>query len=140
MGGLSPVSEAVEVTASIITPAKQYTTYVTTAALDFSNVSGLKAYVATSTTTTSVTLKEVGAVDTVAAGTERTVFEDPADTLRHRGNGSISASHLEQLQALEIGITGTTEIVGTSTHLSVLEVVETILVVRSPGVLIAIEQ
>lgn len=62
MGGLSPVSEAVEVTASIITPAKQYTTYVTTAALDFSNVSGLKAYVATSTTTTSVTLKEVGAV------------------------------------------------------------------------------
>ena len=62
MGGLSPVSEAVEVTASIITPAKQYTTYVTTAALDFSNVSGLKAYVAISTTTTSVAMQEVGAV------------------------------------------------------------------------------
>ena len=62
MGGLSLASEPVEVTASIITPAKQYTTYVTTAALDFSNVSGLKAYVATSTTTTSVAMQEVGAV------------------------------------------------------------------------------
>ena len=62
MGGLSLASEPVEVTASVITPAKQYTTYVTTAALDFSNVSGLKAYVATSTTTTSVAMQEVGAV------------------------------------------------------------------------------
>ena len=86
------------------------------------------------------TSEGVSPVDAVAAGTERTVFEDPADALRHRGNGSISAGHLEQLQALEIGIAGTTEVVGTSTYLSVLEVVETILVIRSPGVLIAIEQ
>ena len=45
-----------------LTPAKQYTTYVTTKALDFSNVSGLKAYMATSANATTVTIKEVEAV------------------------------------------------------------------------------
>ena len=38
------------------------TTYVTTQALDFSNVSGLKAYVATAAAAGKVTLEEVGAV------------------------------------------------------------------------------
>ena len=45
-----------------LTPSKQYTTYVTTKALDFSNVSGLKAYIATNANATTVTIKEVGAV------------------------------------------------------------------------------
>ena len=43
-------------------PAKQYTTYVTTKALDFSNVSGLKAYIATKANATTVTINEVSAV------------------------------------------------------------------------------
>ena len=43
-------------------PAKQYTTYVTTKALDFSNVSGLKAYIATKANAATVTINEVGAV------------------------------------------------------------------------------
>ena len=45
-----------------ITPAYAKTTYVTTKALDFSNVSGLKAYVATAAAAGKVTLTEVGAV------------------------------------------------------------------------------
>ena len=64
MGGLSEASTAVavDVTVATLTPAKQYTTYVTTTALDFSNVSGLKAYIATSANATSVIFDEVGAV------------------------------------------------------------------------------
>ena len=64
MGGLSEASAAVavDVTVATLTPAKQYTTYVTTTALDFSNVSGMKAYIATSANATSVFFNEVGAV------------------------------------------------------------------------------
>ena len=43
-------------------PAKQYTTYVTTKALDFTNVTGLKAYIATGANASSVIFNEVGAV------------------------------------------------------------------------------
>jgi hypothetical protein len=46
----------------VITTAKEYTTYVTGQALDFSAVDGLKAYVATSTSASSVTLEEVTTV------------------------------------------------------------------------------
>ncbi len=49
-----------------LTPAKAQTTYVTTYALDFSSVDGLKAYVATGSTTTTV---EMVSVDVVPAGT-----------------------------------------------------------------------
>lgn len=49
-----------------ITPAKAQTTYVTTYALDFSSVDGLKAYVATGSTTTTV---ELTSVDEVPVGT-----------------------------------------------------------------------
>ncbi|MBQ7420217.1 MAG: hypothetical protein IJV17_05710 [Prevotella sp.] len=49
-------------TAVDITPAYNKSTYVTTKALDFSGVDGLKAYVATAATNGSVTLDEVGAV------------------------------------------------------------------------------
>ena len=45
-----------------ITPATEYSTYVTTQALDFSSVSGLEAYVATSANTSSVTIEKVTAV------------------------------------------------------------------------------
>ena len=45
-----------------ITPSYAKTTYVTTKALDFSNVDGLKAYVATGATAEGVTTAEVGAV------------------------------------------------------------------------------
>lgn len=45
-----------------ITPAYNKTTYVTTMPLDFSNVEGLKAYVATNAANGSVTLEEVSAV------------------------------------------------------------------------------
>ena len=64
MGGLSEASASVTVSINYvkITPAKNYTTYVTGEALDFSNVSGLKAYVAVSTSATAVSMQEVGAV------------------------------------------------------------------------------
>ena len=45
-----------------ITPDYAKTTYVTTKALDFSSVEGLKAYVATAAAAGKVTLEEVGAV------------------------------------------------------------------------------
>ena len=50
-----------------ITPAYNKTTYVTTAALDFSAVDGLKAYVATAANATNVTMTKVE--DPVPAGT-----------------------------------------------------------------------
>ena len=62
MGGLSQPSEAVALGGVTLLPAKQYTTYVTTTALDFSSVEGLKAFVAVSTSTTAVSMQEVGAV------------------------------------------------------------------------------
>jgi hypothetical protein len=51
--------------AETITPSKEYTTYVTTNALDFTGL-GIKAYVATAASATAVTLAEV---TTVPAGT-----------------------------------------------------------------------
>ena len=48
--------------AEIITPAYAKITYVTEKALDFSNVDGLKAYVATGASAAGVTTAEVGAV------------------------------------------------------------------------------
>ena len=45
-----------------ITPANNWSTYVTSYALDFSDVEGLKAYVATNAAAGSVTLSEVGSV------------------------------------------------------------------------------
>ena len=63
-----------------ITPANDWSTYVTTKKLDFSNVDGLKAYAATAAANGSVTLDEVGAVPANTplmligtAGTEYTV-------------------------------------------------------------------
>ena len=64
MGGLSEASEAVAVDGSttVVVPAKEKTTYVTATALDFSNVAGMKAYIAVRATETNVVLQEVGAV------------------------------------------------------------------------------
>jgi RNase P/RNase MRP subunit p29 len=64
MGGLSEASEAVTVNGSttVIIPAKEKTTYVTATALDFSNVAGMKAYIAVRATETKVGLQEAGAV------------------------------------------------------------------------------
>lgn len=45
-----------------ITPANDWSTYVTTKDLDFSDVEGLKAYAATAAAAGTVTLEEVGAV------------------------------------------------------------------------------
>lgn len=81
-------------------PAYDKTTYVTTQALDFSNVSGLKAYVATAAAAGKVTLEEVGAVPAGTplmlvgtAGTEYTVpvavsAEAPANNMFRAGDGT----------------------------------------------------
>ncbi len=61
--------------AETITPNKEYTTYVTTNALDFTGL-GIKAYVATAASATAVTLAEV---TTVPAGTPL-VLEGTAST------------------------------------------------------------
>lgn len=83
-----------------ITPTYAKTTYVTTKALDFSAVEGLKAYVATAAAAGKVTLEEVGAVPAGTplmlvgtAGTEYTVpvaatAEDPATNMFQAGDGT----------------------------------------------------
>lgn len=83
-----------------ITPANNKSTYVTTTALDFSAVSGLKAYVATAAANGSVTLAEVGAVPANTplmligtAGTEYTVpvaasASEPAVNMFRAGDGT----------------------------------------------------
>lgn len=64
-----------------ITPTNDKSTYVTEKALDFSNVSGLKAYVATAAAAGKVTLEEVGAVPTgtplMLIGTANTEYTVP---------------------------------------------------------------
>lgn len=84
---------------TIITPAYAKTTYVTTTPLDFSNVEGLTAYVATEAGGGSVKLDKVGAVPAGTplllegtAGTEYTVpvvasAEAPAVNLFKAGDG-----------------------------------------------------
>lgn len=86
--------------AETITPAYAKTTYVTTQALDFSNVDGLKAYIATGATAAGVTTEEVGAVPAGTplllkgtAGTEYTVpvvaeAEAPETNLLRAGDGT----------------------------------------------------
>ena len=86
--------------AATITPAYAKTTYVTTKALDFSNVSGLKAYVATGANAAGVTTEEVGAVPAGTplllkgtAGTEYSVpvaaeATAPATNLLRAGDGT----------------------------------------------------
>ena len=116
MGGLSETSETVNVgNMVVITPAKQYTTYVTTTALDFSNVSGLKAYVATSTTSTAVKLTEVGAVP---AQTPLVLMADNAGKAYSVSTTTPAAT--VQGNLLVAG-DGTTEIGGTSRYDYVLK-------------------
>ena len=83
-----------------ITPTYAKTTYVTTKALDFSSVEGLKAYVATDASAGKVTLSEVAAVPAGTplmlvgtAGTEYTVpvaatAEAPANNMFRAGDGT----------------------------------------------------
>lgn len=83
-----------------ITPAYDKTTYVTTNKLDFSAVSGLKAYAATAASGSTVTIEEVGAVPANTpliligtAGTEysvpvATAASAPATNLLKAGDGS----------------------------------------------------
>ena len=83
-----------------ITPANDWSTYVTTKALDFSDVAGLKAYAATAATAGKVTLEEVGAVPAGTpvmligtAATEYTVpvatsASEPAKNLFKAGDGT----------------------------------------------------
>ncbi len=116
MGGLSEASETVTVgNMVVITPAKQYTTYVTTTALDFSNVIGLKAYIATSTTSTSVKLTEVGAVP---AQTPLVLMAEQADNSYSVPTTTSAAA--VQGNLLKAG-DGTTEIGGTSRYDYVLK-------------------
>ena len=82
------------------TPANAKSTYVTTKALDFSDVDGLKAYAATAASAGKVTLTEVGAVPAGTplmligtAGTEYTVpvatsASAPAKNLFKAGDGT----------------------------------------------------
>ena len=117
MGGLSEASVDVEVDGSttIIIPAKEMITYVTTTALDFSNVNGLKAYIATSTTSTSVKMTEVGAVP---AQTPLVLMADQA------GNSysipAATSAAAVQGNLLKAG-DGTTEIGGSSRYDYVLK-------------------
>lgn len=83
-----------------ITPANAMSTYVAPAKLDFSGVSGLKAYVATAAAAGTVTLEEVGAVPAGTplmlvgtAGTEYTVpvaasASAPANNMFVAGDGT----------------------------------------------------
>ena len=83
-----------------ITPANDKSTYVTPTKLDFSGVSGLKAYVATAAAGGKVTLEEVGAVPAGTplmligtAGTEYTVpvaasASEPAVNMFRAGDGT----------------------------------------------------
>ena len=83
-----------------ITPANAMSTYVAPAKLDFSGVSGLKAYVATAAAGGTVTLEEVGAVPAGTplmlvgtAGTEYTVpvaasASAPANNMFVAGDGT----------------------------------------------------
>ncbi|MBQ9357560.1 MAG: hypothetical protein IJT98_09785 [Prevotella sp.] len=88
------------VQAVAFTPAHDKSTYVTPKALDFSDVDGLKAYVATDASAGKVTLTEVGAVPAGTplmligtAGTEYTVpvaesTEAPAKNMLVAGDGT----------------------------------------------------
>ena len=83
-----------------ITPANNWSTYVTPYALDFSDVEGLKAYVATAAAAGKVTLEPVGAVPAGTplmlvgtAGTEYTVpvaasASAPAKNMFDAGDGT----------------------------------------------------
>ena len=86
--------------ATTITPANDWSTYVTTKALDFSDVAGLKAYAATAAAAGKVTLEEVGAVPAGTpvmligtAGTDYTVpvatsASAPAKNMFEAGDGT----------------------------------------------------
>lgn len=83
-----------------ITPANDWSTYVTPTKLDFSDVAGLKAYAATAAAAGTVTLEEVGAVPAGTplmlvgtAGTEYTVpvaasASAPANNMFVAGDGT----------------------------------------------------
>ncbi|MBR1395384.1 MAG: chitobiase/beta-hexosaminidase C-terminal domain-containing protein [Prevotella sp.] len=101
---LTKANEAVS-----ITPAKATTTYVTTKALDFSAVEGLKAYAATTASASAVTLTEVGAVPAgtplVLIGTASTEYTVP-----------VAASASAPAANLLVAGDGTTEIGGDSKY------------------------
>ncbi len=101
---LTKANEAVS-----ITPAKATTTYVTTKALDFSSVAGLKAYAATAASASSVTLTEVGAVPAgtplVLIGTASTEYTVP-----------VAASASAPAANLLVAGDGTTTIGGTGKY------------------------
>jgi len=90
-----------------VTPANDKSTYVTTQALDFSEIAGLKAYVATAAANGSVTLSEVGAVPAgtplILVGTAGTEYTVPVVA-------SASAPAVNMLLAGD----GTTEFDGTT--------------------------
>ena len=94
-------------TADNITPANAKSTYVTTMALDFSDVAGLKAYVATEATGGKVTLEEVGKVPAgtplMLIGTAGTKYTVPVAA-------SASAPAVNMFEAGD----GTTEFDGTT--------------------------
>ena len=101
---LTKANEAVTVT-----PAKATSTYVTTKALDFSAVEGLKAYAATAASASSVTLEEVGAVPAgtplVLIGTAATEYTVP-----------VAASASAPASNLLVAGDGTTTIGGTGKY------------------------
>ena len=101
---LTKANEAVSVT-----PAKATSTYVTTKALDFSSVAGLKAYAATAASASSVTLTEVGAVP---AGTPLVLIGTAATEYTVPVAASASAPAINKLVAGD----GTTEIGGDSKY------------------------
>ena len=92
-----------------ITPAHEKTTYVTTKALDFTEVSGLKAYVATAASASAVTIEEVTAVPAGTplvligtAGTEYTVpvaatASAPAKNLLKAGGVTLTGDGTEYI-------------------------------------------
>ena len=90
-----------------ITPATAKSTYVTTKALDFTDVEGLDAYVATAAANGSVTLEEVGAVP---AGTPLMLIGTASTEYKVPVVASASAPETNMFRAGD----GTTEFDGTS--------------------------
>lgn len=90
-----------------ITPSYEKTTYVTTKALDFSAVDGLKAYVATGATAAGVTMSSVGAVP---ADTPLMLIGTAGETYDVPVAAAASAPETNLLQAGD----GTTEFSGSS--------------------------
>ena len=91
-------------------------------------------------TLTPRTTEGISTIDATAFARDGAVLKHPSDVLRRRRHSSIAAGYLQQFEVLEVGVALAAEVVRTTAHLSVFEVIQTVLVVRCPRILIAVEQ